>query len=83
MIFGGDGPNGKLKSVELYNWKSGQQCSYGEIPYGSAAFAAAVLDGVPVFCGGAGAIDDVYCQRYDKDGRKWERVSYFFQIIKQ
>ena len=79
MIFGGD----HVKLIELYNWKSGQQCSYGEIPYGSAAFAAAVLDGVPVFCGGDGAIAYVYCQRYDKDGRKWERVSYFFQIIKQ
>ena len=56
MIFGGDRVNGRVKSVELYNWKTEKQCYYGEIPFEVATFAATVLDGVPIYCGGG----DIY-----------------------
>ena len=41
-----------LKSVELFNWRTGQQCSLGDLPTEISAHSGTELDGVPVFCGG-------------------------------
>ena len=75
MIFGGD----RVKSVELYNWKTGKQCYYGEIPFEVATFAATVLDGVPVYCGGG----DTVCKKYDADAESQRSIldGHFFTLI--
>ena len=44
---------GYLSSVELYNWQTGGQCELNDLPFNDLSSPhGAVIDGVPVFCGG-------------------------------
>ena len=52
LIFGGS--NGSaIKSVELYNWKTGDHCQLDDLPEEARGHAAVTLtDGTVVYCGG-------------------------------
>ena len=86
MIFGGNGQSGNLKSVELFNWQTGEQCKLANpLPFTVAAHSGAVLDGVPVFCGGIAVLGQYpetsnLCYKLNKETMTWERVSPFIII---
>jgi hypothetical protein len=65
-----------LKSVELYNWRTGQQCQLGDLPSEIFAHSGTEIDGVPVFCGGIKDDEDQSdCYKYSSETDSWEKVS--------
>ena len=52
MIIGGDDQHILLSSVELFNWRTGQQCRLSSLPQARAASCGAVWNGIPFICGG-------------------------------
>jgi hypothetical protein len=73
MIFGGnDYPyQDSMRSVELYNWKTGEQCQLEDLPYGVAAHSGIVLEGTPAFCGGGITGAEKRCYKFDKTNSSW------------
>jgi hypothetical protein len=61
-----------LKTVELFNWKTGEQCFLNDMPTERCMHVGQVLDGVPVVCGGLGPRSD--CNTYVKETGSWEKV---------
>ena len=81
MIIGGNGVGHTyLKSVELYNWKTGKQCPLKDLPYQLSAHTSTVMDGVPVFCGGEGGevglAPQSRCFKLNQTDKSWTQVSY-------
>ena len=79
MIFGGRGGQAdKELKVELFNWRTGEQCQLSEqLPFSTYGHSAAVLDGVPVYCGGLLDKDDdgdKRCHKFLKETKTWEQV---------
>ena len=81
IIVGGQGLYEKLSSVELFNWKTGEQCLLQELPHGIAAHSGTVMDGVPVICGGFTTDTDDRCFKLNKTSHYWVQVSNFFTKI--
>ena len=86
MIFGGNRPpSGYLKTVELYNWQTGEQCQLKDLPYEVAGQAATVIDDVPVFCGGVSLTYENRCFKLNKTDQSWIQVGsimlFIFKII--
>jgi len=77
LIFGGNGYPGPsyLKSVELYNWQTGEQCQLSDLPIGTAAHSATIFQGVPVYCGGESIGIDNRCYKLNTVSMEWTQVS--------
>ena len=77
MIIGGSrGPN-LLDTVEMYNWKTNEQCFLrANLPRAVSEHTGAVIDGVPVFCGGYGTSNSRLkdCYKFDRAGQTWKNV---------
>jgi hypothetical protein len=71
LILGGAGSPNK---VELFNWRTNQQCQLPDLPVGVYGHVAAFMEGVPVFCE-AGTIRRS-CYKMDKTTKKWVSVSF-------
>ena len=84
MIIGGNDGTALLNTVELYNWKTKQQCMLRErLPSPISETSGIVLDGVPIFCGGYGKDNEIQkaCYKFDPQTRAWENVSYIFSNL--
>ena len=78
MTIGGKSGDVYLDSVELFNWETGEQCFLPNLPERFGLHAGAVLDGVPVVCGGTnGSVARSDCFEYDKKIKNWLRVKHF------
>ncbi len=78
---------GRLNSVELYNWQTGEICQLANLTIPINSQSATVLDGFPIYCGGyfgtAGWTSD-RCFKFDKAARDWTEVSkcvFSFRVI--
>ena len=77
MIIGGKNVD-DLSSVELFNWKTGEQCQMEDLPNGIRIHAATVFDGVPLICGGFSAEKLIEsCFKYSSLQQEWIQVSFF------
>jgi len=78
MTIGGKSGNDYISSVELFNWETGEQCFLANLPDKFGLHAGAVLDGVPVFCGGYGPSNTRQkgCYKFDKVAKNWQNVSW-------
>jgi hypothetical protein len=82
MTIGGKSGNDYISSVELFNWETGEQCFLANLPDKFGLHAGAVLDGVPVVCGGtAGDAAKTDCFEYDKTVKNWLKVKLSIQFI--
>ncbi len=74
-----------VDSVELYNWKNGQQCQLPNLNYPVYAQPSVVMNGTPAYCGGLSNQELVQCWIFDKVTKTWMQMSccidYF--IVKQ
>ena len=78
MIFGGNGISStRPKTVELFNWETGEHCKLGDLPFGVAAHSGTVMNGIPVFCGGYldSSGDSSFCHKYNIQKQEWEQVN--------
>ncbi len=73
-MFGGssDSSGLTLNSVELYNWRTGQQCQLPNLTYPIDGQVAVVMNGTPAYCGGYNSLQ---CFKLDKVTRTWIKVS--------
>ena len=76
IIFGGQSPF--LNSVELFNWRTGQQCTFPSLPnpvYGQAAIA---VEGTVAYCGGLNNQGQavLQCFKLQTSTRTWVQVSW-------
>jgi hypothetical protein len=64
MIIGGKN-NEDLSSVELFNWRTGQQCWLKDIPIKVRIHAGTVFEGIPIICGGFSSEESIAnCYKY-------------------
>ena len=76
MKFGGNSPDGDDKeTVELYNWKTGEQCQLRSLHGGAAAHTGVVMDGRPAYCGGYSTETENRCYEFDIATTKWIEVT--------
>ena len=77
MIIGGSrGPN-LLDTVEMFNWKTKEQCTLSSrLPEAVSEHTGAVIDGSPVYCGGYGTNNTRLksCYKFDKSSQTWTNV---------
>jgi hypothetical protein len=77
LIFGGYVSN-YTQTVELFNWKTFQQCQLPDLPFAVQHQVASVLEGTPVFCGGStNSGSSLLCYKLDKTNDTWVQVSVF------
>ena len=77
MILGGFNGSALLDTVEMFNWKTHQQCYLkARLPITVSEHSGTVLDGKPVFCGGFGPDNSRQkgCYKYEKDNKTWINV---------
>ena len=77
MIVGGSNGTSLLDSVELFNWKTREQCMLkSKLPITISEHSGIVFDGVPIFCGGYGLVNTRQkgCYKLDKDTKNWQNV---------
>ena len=75
VLLGGINEVGFLSSVELFNWKTGEQCHLLDLPHAVYGHVGAVLEGVPVFCGGDNGFIQYKCFKFNLTDMTWNRVS--------
>ena len=75
MIIGGTSGSDTLRSVELYNWQTGEQCYLADLPEGFARHTGAIFEGVPVVCGGTASSAKADCYDYNIKINTWSRVN--------
>ncbi len=77
LVFGGlsDFSGSVLNSVELYNWRTGQQCQLPNLTYPIAGQVSIVMNGTPAYCGGTTDANSLQCFNLDKVTRTWIKVS--------
>ena len=65
-----------LKSVELYNWKTGEQCELPDLPYEISYHTGVTFEGTPAFCGGgySQTADERRCYKFEKSSLTWTQV---------
>jgi hypothetical protein len=66
-----------LQSVELYNWRTGQQCQLPNLPSPVYASVAVSMNGTLAYCGGDKGSGNLVqqCFRLDKTTNTWVQVS--------
>ena len=77
MIIGGRSGSDFIDTVELFNWETGEQCYLSSpFPEKFAFSSGAVLNGVPVVCGGNGAdgVAQKNCYKFDVNSYDWLKV---------
>ncbi len=76
-MFGGlsDSSGLTLNSVELYNWRTGQQCQLPNLTNPIAGQVSIVMNGTPAYCGGGTDTGSLQCFNLDKVTRTWVQVS--------
>ena len=77
MIIGGSNGQTLLDTVELFNWKTRQQCTLQtRLPIIVSEHSGAVLSGVPLFCGGYGPLNlrQKGCYKYERTTQAWTSV---------
>jgi hypothetical protein len=77
LIFGGYDydTDSYVRSVELFNWQTGEQCDLPQpLPFGVSSPTAQLFEDAPVFCGGRlpENKNDNRCHRFNAGS--WERV---------
>jgi len=78
VIIGGDDATGHTRKIELFNWKTGEQCNLNDLPFGRCSPLGAVFDGALVICGGYnGTVAYTECNKYNVATDSWETVSKF------
>jgi len=78
MVIGGSNGAMLLDTVELFNWKTHEQCQLkAKLPITISEHTGTVFDGVPIFCGGFGPANTRQkgCYKYDKNVMNWQNVS--------
>ena len=78
MIMGGYDLSLPLDSVEVHNWKTGQQCRSTSLPYGTSHLSGVVMQQIPAFCGGANTNYVSTCYKFDVAKKQWKQVNMFF-----
>ena len=77
MIIGGKN-NEDLSSVELFNWRTGEQCPLKDIPIRVRIHAGTVFQGVPIICGGFSSEESVSnCYKFSIRDKTWLPVSTY------
>ncbi len=76
LILGGAGSPNK---VELFNWRTNQQCQLPDLPVGVYGHVAAFMEGVPVFC--EAGTTRRSCYKMDKTTQKWVSVSLLIKLM--
>ena len=80
MIIGGKNSQ-DLSSVELFNWRTGEQCPLKDIPIRVRIHAGTVFEGVPIICGGFSSEESIAnCYKYSIQDKSWSPVSTFFSM---
>ena len=74
IIVGGYDLNSELTSVELHNWKTGQQCLSTSLPYGNSYISGVVMEQMPAFCGGMSSDSVSTCYKFDIAKKQWTQV---------
>ena len=77
MIIGGVGNIALLNSVELHNWKTGQQCLGTSLPYAVYFHSGVVMEQMPAFCGGYTTESVSNCFKFNISMKEWIQVSAF------
>ena len=72
LIIGGDGYAGHLNTVELFNWKTKEQCYLTNLTKPRCTHTGVIFEGVPVICGGFPPRSD--CDKYNKNNGTWVEV---------
>ena len=86
MIIGGNIGSGLTDTIELFNWKTKEQCNYPvKLPKVLSQLSGAVIGGVPVVCGGYGPGNtrSKECFKLDVDEDSWVPVSTSKRIVIQ
>ena len=68
MLIGGHDGNVGLASVELHNWKTGQQCFSTQLPLIAYYHSGVVMEKTAAFCGG------ITCFKLDIAKKQWKQV---------
>jgi hypothetical protein len=75
MIIGGKN-NEDLSSVELFNWRTKEQCSLKDLPIKVRIHAGTVFQGIPIICGGYVSDETTdECYKYSILEKSWLAVS--------
>jgi hypothetical protein len=77
IIIGGYDGNVNVDSVELHNWKTGQQCFTTNLPYGVTLHSGVVMEGFPAFCGGLNTNYISTCLKFVVAQKQWTQVLIF------
>ena len=77
MIIGGKNVQ-DLSTVELFNWRTGEQCPLKDLPIKVRIHSGTVFDGVPIICGGFSNEELISsCYTYSSEDNNWKPVSSF------
>ena len=79
MIIGGNDGSTLLDTVELFNWKTKEQCQLkAKLPTTVSEHSGTVYEGVPIFCRGSGLVNSRQngCYKFETENRVWQDVSY-------
>jgi len=72
LIIGGY-TGSSISSVELYNWKTGEQCQLKDLPEPVSCQSGTVMEGTPIFCGNYRNTHDK-CYSFNKTSKTWSQV---------
>jgi hypothetical protein len=75
MVIGGSDATGSTtKTVELFNWKTRQQCLISSLPTNAFQQFGNVIEDRPMSCGGS----TTACYKYIIENDKWITVLFFW-----
>ena len=74
MLIGGHDGNVGLASVELHNWKTGQQCFSTQLPLFVSYHSGVVMEKTAAFCGGVTQNYISTCFKLDIAKKQWKQV---------
>ena len=74
MIGGVTYQSTKLKSVELFNWKTSAVCDLPDLPFNISGMVGTVLNQTQFFCGGQTTVVQSNCYRLDLKSKTWIEV---------
>ena len=77
MVIGGRSGSDIIDTVELYNWETGEQCYHPKpFPEKLVFSSGAILNGVPIVCGGSTAdgAASTRCYKFDSTSNDWIKV---------
>ena len=84
MIGGETYNSSKLKSVELFNWKTSAVCDLPDLPFNISGMVGTVLNQTQFFCGGQTTVVQSKCYSLDLNSKTWIEVgvssNVFFMV---